>query len=286
MKITALEIRQKSFEKEFRGYNKDEVSAFLLALSQAWEKMVSDNKELKLKLDQAEKEVQKLREVEDSLFKTLKTAETTGANMVEQANRSAELLMKETKFKAEQLYNDAQNKSDRVIALMEDEIRGMEQEYRSLESQKDTLLREIKVLANETLERLNKVSDEKKDLSFIKERAQNVSSELRNQPLMSMDVPRIEPEEGVHKFSTPAEEPSVEETPGYQETPVENVISNETSTETSEPYVESKVENTFRAHVEEDTNESEPEIDDTPQEKPANTKPQGGGSFFDEIADA
>ena len=34
MKITPLEIRQKAFEKNFRGYNQDEVNAFLQTLSQ------------------------------------------------------------------------------------------------------------------------------------------------------------------------------------------------------------------------------------------------------------
>ena len=75
MKITPLEIRQKTFEKAFRGVDKDEVQAFLLTLSQQWEKMIDENKDLKMKLEVATREVQKMREVESSLYKTLKTAE-------------------------------------------------------------------------------------------------------------------------------------------------------------------------------------------------------------------
>ncbi|HEY0743715.1 MAG TPA: DivIVA domain-containing protein, partial [Chryseosolibacter sp.] len=74
MKITPLEIRQKTFEKNFRGYEKDEVHAFLLTLSQEWERLMDENKELRIKLETTEREVSKLREVESSLFKTLKTA--------------------------------------------------------------------------------------------------------------------------------------------------------------------------------------------------------------------
>ena len=98
MKITPLEIRQKTFEKKLRGYDKDEVNAFLLTLSQEWERMIDISKELKIKLETAEREVQKLREVESSLFKTLKTAEDTGANMIEQENKTAELHMRETQM--------------------------------------------------------------------------------------------------------------------------------------------------------------------------------------------
>ena len=44
MKITPLEIRQKTFEKVFRGYEKDEVNAYLQSLSMEWERMLDENK--------------------------------------------------------------------------------------------------------------------------------------------------------------------------------------------------------------------------------------------------
>ena len=50
MKITPLEIRQKSFERGFRGYDKDEVQAFLKSLSKEWERVQDEIKELKMKL--------------------------------------------------------------------------------------------------------------------------------------------------------------------------------------------------------------------------------------------
>ena len=62
MKITPLEIRQKTFEKAFRGVDKEEVNAFLTTLSQQWEKMLDENRELRLKLESTTKEVQKMRE--------------------------------------------------------------------------------------------------------------------------------------------------------------------------------------------------------------------------------
>ena len=52
MKITPLEIRQKTFEKKLRGFDKDEVNAFLLSMSNEWERILDENKELRIKLDQ------------------------------------------------------------------------------------------------------------------------------------------------------------------------------------------------------------------------------------------
>src|ERR1043166_1076647 len=101
MRITPLEIRQKSFEKVLRGYDKDEVNAFLQSLSQEWERNLDEVKELKMRLDSTEREVNKLREVESSLFKTLKTAEDTGASVIDQANKTAELILRENQLNAD-----------------------------------------------------------------------------------------------------------------------------------------------------------------------------------------
>jgi cell division initiation protein len=115
MKITPLEIRQKAFEKNFRGYNQDEVNGFLQTLSQEWERIYDENKELRIKLESTEREVLKLREVESSLYKTLKTAEDTGANVIEQARQSAELNMRESQLKADAILNEAKVKARNVI---------------------------------------------------------------------------------------------------------------------------------------------------------------------------
>ena len=101
MRITPLDIRQKTFEKNFRGYEKDEVNGFLLTLSQEWERVLDENKEARIKLEATEREVSKLREVESSLYKTLKTAEDTGANVIDQARRTAELHLRESQLKAD-----------------------------------------------------------------------------------------------------------------------------------------------------------------------------------------
>lgn len=167
MKITPLEIRQKSFEKVFRGYDKDEVSAFLNTLSHEWEKTLDEYKEVKIRLDASEKEVEKLRQVENSLFKTLKTAEDTGANLVEQAQKSAELKLQESNMRAEKMVQDAQNKSAKVIEdaekarnqIVEDMMDGLKDlrnDYKRLEGLKEDLLQELKHLTSDTLEKVER----------------------------------------------------------------------------------------------------------------------------------
>lgn len=172
MKVTPLEIRKKSFEKVFRGYDKDEVNAFLVSLSQAWEKVLDKNKELSFKLESAEKEIVKLREIENSLFKTLKTAEDTGASMIEQANKTAELHMKETQMKADALLSESESKaramleeaesnSREIIEDMQEEVKRIQDSYRKLQHQRDSMLREIKNIADGFLEQVAQAREEK-----------------------------------------------------------------------------------------------------------------------------
>ena len=164
MKITPLEIRQKVFEKVLRGYDKDEVTAFLITLSQEWERLIDEAKELRIKYEGSEREVAKLREVESSLYKTLKTAEDTGANLIDQANKTAELHLRETQLKADAVMNEAKEKarstieesehtSKQLIEEMEDRLKELVDEYKSLELQRNNLLGDLKRISKETLDR-------------------------------------------------------------------------------------------------------------------------------------
>jgi cell division initiation protein len=164
MRVTPLEIRQKTFERHFRGYDKDEVNGFLLTLSQEWERIIDENKELRIKLEAAEKEVTKLREVETSLYKTLKTAEDTGANVIEQARLAAELHLRESQLKADAVLNEARMKAKntieesevrakQMIGEMEERLRQLIENYKKIESTREDLILDLKRMAAEVLDR-------------------------------------------------------------------------------------------------------------------------------------
>jgi len=191
MKITPLEIRQKTFERTLRGYDKDEVNGFLLSLSQEWERTIDETKDLKLKLESCEREIAKLREVETSLFKTLKTAEDTGANVVEQANKEAGLLLREAQIQAEALLNEARDKAKNAIeeaettarqwlGEMEDNLKTLVTQYKTIESQRNNLVDDLRRLAGEVLDRAERVKQAAIEfnaddhLTFAKKRSQEV----------------------------------------------------------------------------------------------------------------
>jgi len=199
MKITPLEIRQKSFEKVFRGYDKDEVNAFLNTLSHEWEKTIDEYKEIKIKLESSEKEVEKLRQVESSLYKTLKTAEDTGANLIDQAHKTAELQVKESHMKAEKIMQDAKNKSRHIIEeaertrneLVEEMLDGMKElrgDYKRLENTKEDLLLELKNLTSDTLDKINRFKEANKfDVEAHLSRARNYARSVEHKATSTKD---------------------------------------------------------------------------------------------------
>lgn len=192
MRITPLEIRQKTFEKNFRGYEKEEVHAFLTTLSQEWERIVDENKELKFKFESTEREIQKLREVESSLYKTLKTAEDTGASVIEQARKAAALHLQESQLKAEQMLSEARTKAKdaieesemrarQIVADMEDRLKAMVDQYKKLESTRDDMVSELKRLAAEVMEKVERARagardfDADRHLSSVRREASRVA---------------------------------------------------------------------------------------------------------------
>ncbi|MBD8490391.1 DivIVA domain-containing protein [Echinicola sp. CAU 1574] len=177
MKITPLEIRQKTFEKNFRGFDKDEVSSFLVSLSQEWEREMDEKRELQIKLEQVEKESAKLREVEDSLFKTLKAAEDTGASMIEQANKTAELILKEAQMNSDAMISEAKNKSrsiieeaesraKRIIEDLKADVGTLVESYEDLLAQREIIIRNLKNLATDSLENIKQSQEDIKRLDM------------------------------------------------------------------------------------------------------------------------
>ena len=200
MNITPLEIRQKVFEKNFRGYDKDEVTAFLTSLSVEWEKLQDQTKELKYKLESAEKEVQKLREVENSLFKTLKTAEDTGANIIE----------------------DAENKASTIVDDMEDEIRQLEQVFKSLSANKESMMSELKMLTADILDKIKRHEEFPADIKPILKEAKKFSREVN-------ETPRGGEEKKVHEILAPKTPEKIAAAPVEEEKEEEPIDENLTN---------------------------------------------------------
>jgi cell division initiation protein len=217
MKISAIDIRKHTFEKIFRGYDPDEVDAFLNSLSQEWERYSSENSLLKMQLEYAEKELSKLKDIESTLFRTLKAAEDTGRLIEKEANETAEKRIEESKITANDLVNEAETRTNQIIKATEDrlrrfkedfaaEIKIQERDFRAIENFRDNLIVQLSSLANSTMETVERFEGK-----YDKESVLNRMEEIK-QHVAEIDIPKkslFQPEIRV------AEEPAEEEPVGF-----------------------------------------------------------------------
>lgn len=192
MKITPTGIRQHTFEKGLRGYRVEEVDAFLSSLSEEWERLTSDYKMLRMQLELAEKELGKLKEVEMTLFRTLKTAEDTSTQITDQASKAGEKHIGEAKQKADELLADARKRSVLMVQDAENQARylkdnilndlkSLEHDFKALENYKENLAVQIRTLAGnavDSVERFEKKFTKQNLKGKIDETATQIKDEL------------------------------------------------------------------------------------------------------------
>jgi cell division initiation protein len=176
MKISPTAIRQKAFETAFRGFDKKEVSDFLEEMSVAMERINQENLELRSKLQQVEGEAKRLKDVEDSLFRTLKTAEDTGASIITEATEAADQIITEANLMAEETTKAAQEYADQLkshadenakiitaaaevkaketIKEIRESMQSLVRSYDGLLEQREALMKSLKRLSQDALNQI------------------------------------------------------------------------------------------------------------------------------------
>ena len=154
MNITPIEIRQKEFERHFRGYDKDEVNAFLHTLSQAWERLLLENREKTARLEKAEKDIDKVREVEGALFRTLRTAEDTSTGIVTKAQQEAEEIQQQAERQRQEIIEEAHRQAASIIEKAHQQVTQLRQEAAGAENHRQQALAQLQALAQGILQQV------------------------------------------------------------------------------------------------------------------------------------
>jgi cell division initiation protein len=114
MKLTALEIKQQEFEKSLRGYDKDEVKAFLNLISNEWEHLVGKNRELEKRIEELEEKLKHYERVEEALHETLQTAKESAEQKLTTARKDARNKIEKAEMEAESIIREATQQRQQV----------------------------------------------------------------------------------------------------------------------------------------------------------------------------
>lgn len=112
MKFSPFSIKNQEFGKVVRGYDKDEVRAYLEKLSDEFELIQNQNTSLADELDKLRGQVQEYRKIEKSLQNTLLTAQESSSKSVESAKKQTALMIREAELKSTQIVERAKEQAD------------------------------------------------------------------------------------------------------------------------------------------------------------------------------
>ena len=136
MKMTPLDIRQKRFEAQMRGYSKKEVEAFLELTAGEFEEVVRENISLKDELKRVQSRLEQHLEREKTLQETMVTAQRISEDLKDQAKKEAELIRAEAELQADKIIANANN---RMVELSKD-LSELKRQKVQFESQLDSVI--------------------------------------------------------------------------------------------------------------------------------------------------
>lgn len=129
MRITPLDIQQKQFPMKFRGFEVEEVYAFLEVVREEMEELLRENAFMKENIHRVEGQLKEYKEMETTLRETLITAQQLVEDYKTNARKEAELLIKEAELKADEIMRDTQEK---VVKIHEDivDLKGIRRHFK------------------------------------------------------------------------------------------------------------------------------------------------------------
>jgi len=107
VKLTPIDVQQIRFGLSFRGYNRQEVDAFLDRVASAMELQLGETQAAREQVAAIEAQLLELRKKEAALNNTLLAAQQVVEEMKRNAQKEVELRLKEAELQAERLMQDA-----------------------------------------------------------------------------------------------------------------------------------------------------------------------------------
>lgn len=140
MRITPLEIRKHPFRKTLMGFDRDQVNSVLQQIANEFEQLITQNDELASKVKILQDRLDRYEKIERTLNETLITAQRATDEARLNAQKEAELIIKDAQIRAEKY----ENKSIHAVQKMESELL-------SLKTQRDSFLTRFKTMLRDQL---------------------------------------------------------------------------------------------------------------------------------------
>jgi len=131
MKITPLDIQQQQFKIRFRGFDIQEVDAFLEQMADTFESLQGENQSLREEINRLKLESRGYKEREETFKRAMLNSQKVLEQMKENAKKSAELIIADAEVKAEKSLSRAHNR----LAQLHEDITELKRQRMQIETQ-------------------------------------------------------------------------------------------------------------------------------------------------------
>ena len=129
MKLTPLDIRHQEFKRGMRGYADVEVDEFLDQVADEFERVFKDNIDLGERVEALESRVTGYKRIEETLQKTLVSAQASADELRQNSAKEAQLILHEAELKGRQLVNEAYSERQSIEQSLA-KLKSAEQDFR------------------------------------------------------------------------------------------------------------------------------------------------------------
>jgi len=182
--INSADIMQQKFAVKFRGYDAQDVDAFLEVVAKEMERLANNNARMQQDIIQHRKELEQYKQKEDSINAALVTVQRMSEDMKKNAVMEAETTVSNSRLEAEKILLDIRQKCSDML----DEVRQLKEEARTeaqniiVEAKKysEGVSEEVMVLKEQAqLEVQNLIDDSHLEAGRIKEDALKKLAEIQ-----------------------------------------------------------------------------------------------------------
>ncbi len=132
--LTAADVLQQKFAIKFRGYDTQDVTAFLEVVAREMERQMNESARLYDELMLLRREAELYRKKEDSINSALMTVQKMVDDMKDRASREADRMLADARFESERMLNE--NRA--LVAMQQEEINSLKTNWFTGRSRTDS----------------------------------------------------------------------------------------------------------------------------------------------------
>lgn len=152
MTVSADEISNKSFDNKMRGYNPQEVQAFLKEVADTVRNLTDKNRELQEIVKGDKEKLRYFTDLKDSLNKSILVAQEAADKVKNNAKKEAEIMVREAQKQATDIVSEANDKANAVVEDSANSTRKLVTETNDLKKQTRIFRQRLQVMLESQLE--------------------------------------------------------------------------------------------------------------------------------------